>query len=307
MSRTAQEASRIAPEVMAAYEPVIGLEVHAQLKTATKAFCGCSTRFGDAPNSNTCPVCLGLPGALPVLNKQRVELGIARFAGAELARCRKAPASRAKIIFIPTCPRATKFPCTSCRWRWRAGWKSSTTGKKKRIGITRLHLEDDAGKKSARRLSRLRPQKATSITTAAARRWPKSSPSPICARRPRPTPISTRSSRFLEYTEVSDCNMEEGSLRCDANVSVRRRGAREIRHQSGSEKSEFLPLPAEGAGIRNRAADRRARIRRSDRAGNAPVERRRRAAPSRCARRNSRTITAIFPIPICCRCAFTWR
>jgi len=76
LSRTAQESPRIAPEVMARYEAVIGLEVHAQLKTRTKAFCGCSTRFGDPPNSNVCPVCLGLPGALPVLNRRAVELAV---------------------------------------------------------------------------------------------------------------------------------------------------------------------------------------------------------------------------------------
>ena len=76
MSRTTQEAPGIAPEVMARYEAVIGLEVHAQLQTLTKAFCGCSTRFGDPPNSNTCPVCLGLPGALPVLNKQALQLAM---------------------------------------------------------------------------------------------------------------------------------------------------------------------------------------------------------------------------------------
>ena len=76
MSRAAQESTSIPPEVLAKYEPVIGLEVHAQLQTLTKAFCGCSTKFGAAPNSNTCPVCLGLPGALPVLSLEAVELAI---------------------------------------------------------------------------------------------------------------------------------------------------------------------------------------------------------------------------------------
>src|SRR5580692_669294 len=76
MARTTSAIAHVSPEITAAYEPVIGLEVHVQLKTATKIFCGCSTRFGDPPNSNTCPVCLGLPGSLPVLNRRALELGV---------------------------------------------------------------------------------------------------------------------------------------------------------------------------------------------------------------------------------------
>ena len=99
MAKTTEEAGRVAPEVMARYEAVIGLEVHAQLLTETKAFCACSRRFGDAPNSNTCPVCLGLPGALPVLNRKALELAMR----ASLAlHCRGAGtvAIRAQELFL---------------------------------------------------------------------------------------------------------------------------------------------------------------------------------------------------------------
>jgi aspartyl-tRNA(Asn)/glutamyl-tRNA(Gln) amidotransferase subunit B len=103
-------------EMLAKYEAVIGLEVHAQLLTKTKIFCGCSTQFGDAPNSNTCPVCLGLPGTLPVLNKRAVELAMQ----ASLAlNCTVHEHSRfaRKNYFYPDCRRATRFRNTNCRWR----------------------------------------------------------------------------------------------------------------------------------------------------------------------------------------------
>ena len=133
------------PEEIGKYEPVIGLEVHVQLNTRTKIFCGCPTGFGAPPNSNVCSVCLGLPGALPMLNRRVVEMAI-QAALATHCKVNRFPASRAKIIFIPIFLRATRSRNTISRWPSTAGWKRWTAGKKKRIGITRIHLEDDAGK-----------------------------------------------------------------------------------------------------------------------------------------------------------------
>ena len=218
--------SAISPVLLGKYEPVIGLEVHAQLLTKTKIFCGCSTRFGDPPNSNVCPVCLGLPGTLPVLNKRAVEMGIR---AALALNCTVHDHSRfaRKNYFYPDLPKGYQISQYELPLA-TGGWvEIEHDGKTKRVGITRLHLEEDAGKslhdgfphsneKTYVDFNRCGTPLSEIVSEPDMR-----SPDEAYA-------YLTTLRQILLYTGVSDCNMEEGSLRCDANVSVRPRGANEF-------------------------------------------------------------------------------
>jgi aspartyl-tRNA(Asn)/glutamyl-tRNA(Gln) amidotransferase subunit B len=222
MARGTQTAARVAPEIAAAYEPVIGLEVHVQLKTATKIFCGCSTRFGDPPNTNTCPVCLGLPGSLPVLNKRGLKLAVRASLALNLQIQQNSRFAR-KNYFYPDLPKGYQISMYELPLA-TGGWlEIHHEGGTKKIGITRLHLEEDAAKNmhdgfgDSDRNSYIDYNRCGMPLAEIVSEPDLRSPSEAYA-------YLSALKQVLEYADVSDCNMEEGSLRCDANVSVRRRG-----------------------------------------------------------------------------------
>jgi aspartyl-tRNA(Asn)/glutamyl-tRNA(Gln) amidotransferase subunit B len=212
---------------LADYEIVIGLEVHAELKTDAKVFCGCSTRFGGDPNSQVCPVCLGLPGALPVLNEKALEYTI--LAGLAL-NCEIAEYSKfdRKQYFYPDSPKAyqiSQYDLPFCKKGWiEIPADNAAPGMVKKVGITRVHLEEEAGKLVHSGTGIMDSSHSFADYNRCG--------IPLIEIVGEPDLRSPKEARdYLEklrtlllYTGVSDCKMEEGSLRCDANISLRPKG-----------------------------------------------------------------------------------
>jgi len=220
MSSTAVLAT---PEEIAKYEPVIGLEVHVQLNTRTKIFCGCATGFGAPPNTNVCPVCLGLPGALPVLNRQAVEMAIQ---AALAMNCRVNGFSRfaRKNYFYPDLPKGYQISQYDQPLAEHGWLEVLVDGAMKRIGVTRVHMEDDAGKsihdgfRDSDRYTYVDLNRSgTPLIEIVSEPDMRSSDEAYA--------YLTELKQIMQYVGVSECDMEKGQLRCDANVSVRLKSA----------------------------------------------------------------------------------
>ncbi|AEG15259.1 Aspartyl/glutamyl-tRNA(Asn/Gln) amidotransferase subunit B [Desulfofundulus kuznetsovii DSM 6115] len=211
---------------MTEYETIIGLEVHVELKTKSKIFCPSTTEFGGDPNTHVCPVCLGLPGVLPVLNKKVLEYAIR---AALALNCEIAEYSKfdRKNYYYPDLPKNYQISQYDLPLARNGYLNIEVNGQTKRIGITRIHMEEDAGKLIHQGTIATSPYSLVDYNRTGV---------PLIEIVSEPDMRSPEEARayleklkaIIQYTGVSDCKMEEGSLRCDANVSVRPRGSREF-------------------------------------------------------------------------------
>jgi len=204
------------------YEPVIGLEVHVQLLTASKIFCGCSTTFGAPPNTNVCTVCLGLPGALPVLNKKAVDFAV-RAAMALNCTVNETSIFARKNYFYPDLPKGYQISQFDKPLAEHGFIELKISGATKRIGITRLHMEEDAGKSMHEGFADSADKSYIDLNRSGVPLIEIVS-EPDMRTADEAYEYLTRLKEIILYTGVSDVNMEEGSLRCDANISLRPRG-----------------------------------------------------------------------------------
>src|SRR3954447_19575501 len=204
------------------FEPVIGLEIHTQLQTVSKLFCGCSTRFGALPNANTFPVCLGLPGALPVLNRRAVELAIKASLALGCAVHSTSIFAR-KNYFYPNLPKGYQISQYDRPLATEGALEFEARGESRRIGIIRVHLEEDAGKSLHEGLPDSDRMTALDFNRSGVPLIEIVS-HPDVRSAPEAGEYFSRMRAILVAAGVTDGNMEEGSLRCDANVSVRRAG-----------------------------------------------------------------------------------
>lgn len=205
------------------FETVIGLEIHAQLKTKTKIFCGCSTKFGAPPNTNTCPICLGMPGVLPVLNKKVVEFAI-KLGLATNSKINRFNQFARKNYFYPDLPKGYQTSQFDLPIIGRGDIEIEVDGQKKSIGITRMHMEEDAGKlihDEVEPLSHVDLNRTGTPLLEIVSEPDLRSPQEATA-------YLKKIHAILRYLDICDGNMQEGSFRCDANISLRPVGQEEF-------------------------------------------------------------------------------